>query len=316
MTTLVIGNGFDLDLGMNTRYSDFAKSEYWPKDVSSSSHNLQQYLNERKDMDCWFDLEQCLLDYCKPQRGISFGQDPFDVKLAGDKTYFNNLREGLVAYLRSEQEKKLNKYSWASKLMIDLCKDDNFETVYSFNYTDFHHIATEIGIDLKKVSVDYVHGTLEDNTIILGVDEREVTDGYEFMQKAVEINYRSTNIISQLALSHDVIFFGHSFGTIDIEYFKPYFLHIFNQDIEEDQKHPSITIFTYNEASRLQILKHIHDMGINRQRLFNLCDFRIFRTDGSDNIRIEKFLKNRESERESSKRLRNMLPNHDHYEGG
>ena len=84
MTTLVIGNGFDLDLGMNTRYSDFTKSGYWPKDVSSSSHNLQQYLNERKDMDCWFDLEQCLLDYCKPQRGISFGQDPFDVKLAGD----------------------------------------------------------------------------------------------------------------------------------------------------------------------------------------------------------------------------------------
>lgn len=161
-----------------------------------------------------------------------------------------------------------------------------------------------------------MHGTLEDNTIILGVDESEVTDGYEFMQKAVDINYRSTNIISQLALSHEVIFFGHSFGTIDIEYFKPYFLHIFNQDIEEDQKHPSITIFTYNEASRLQILKHIHDMGINRQRLFNLCDFRIFRTDGSDNIRIEKFLKNRELERESSKRLWNMLPNHDHYEGG
>ena len=314
MTTLVIGNGFDLDLGMNTRYSDFAKSEYWPKDVSSSSHNLQQYLNERKDMDCWFDLEQCLLDYCKPQRGISFGQDPFDVKLAGDKTYFNNLREGLVAYLGSEQEKNLNKNSWASKLMIDLCKDDKFENVYSFNYTDFHHIANKIGIDLKKVSVDYVHGTLEDNTIILGVDESEVTDGYEFIQKAVDINYRSTNIISQLALSHDVIFFGHSFGTIDIEYFKPYFLHIFNQDIEEDQKHPSITIFTYNEASRIQILKHIHDMGINRQRLFNLCDFRIFRTDGSDDIRIENFLKNRESERESSKRIFDMLPNHEYYE--
>ena len=52
MITLVIGNGFDLDLGMNTRYSDFAKSEYWPKDVSSSSFNLKQYLNERKEMDC------------------------------------------------------------------------------------------------------------------------------------------------------------------------------------------------------------------------------------------------------------------------
>ena len=89
---------------------------------------------------------------------------------------------------------------------------------------------------------------------------------------------------------------------------------IFNQDIEEDQKHPSITIFTYNEASRLQILKHIHDMGINRQRLFNLCDFRIFRTDGSDDNRIEAFLKSREEERESSKRLFDMLPNHEYYE--
>lgn len=28
---LIIGNGFDLDLGRNTRYSDFAKSEFCPK---------------------------------------------------------------------------------------------------------------------------------------------------------------------------------------------------------------------------------------------------------------------------------------------
>ena len=103
-------------------------------------------------------------------------------------------------------------------------------------------LQKNIGVDLKNVSVDYVHGTLEDDSIILSVDESKVTEGYEFLQKAVDINYRSTNIISQLALSQDVIFFGHSFGTIDIDYFKPYFLHIFNQDIEEDQKHPSITI--------------------------------------------------------------------------
>lgn len=174
-------------------------------------------------------------------------------------------------------------------------------------FLSFFHIVNNIGVDLKNVSVDYVHGTLEDDSIILGFDESKVTEGYEFLQKAVDINYRSTNIISQLALSQDVIFFGHSFGTIDIEYFKPYFLNIFNQDIEEDQKHPSITIFTYNEASRIQILKYIHDMGINRQRLFNLCDFRIFRTDSSDDNRIEAFLKSREVERERSKSYLDML---------
>lgn len=28
---LILGNGFDLDLGLPTKYSDFANSEYWPK---------------------------------------------------------------------------------------------------------------------------------------------------------------------------------------------------------------------------------------------------------------------------------------------
>lgn len=37
-------------------------------------------------------------------------------------------------------------------------------------------------------------------------------------------------------------------------------------------------------------------MGINRQRLFNLCDFLPFRTDGSDDERIEAFLKRRADE--------------------
>ena len=29
--TIILGNGFDLDLGLQTKFSDFAKSEkYWP----------------------------------------------------------------------------------------------------------------------------------------------------------------------------------------------------------------------------------------------------------------------------------------------
>lgn len=32
---LIIGNGFDFDLGRNTRYSDFAKSDFWPKNLKS-----------------------------------------------------------------------------------------------------------------------------------------------------------------------------------------------------------------------------------------------------------------------------------------
>ncbi|MBR6844887.1 MAG: hypothetical protein IKM79_07315 [Bacteroidales bacterium] len=33
---LIIGNGFDLYLGLKTSYSDFAKSDFWPKNNPAS----------------------------------------------------------------------------------------------------------------------------------------------------------------------------------------------------------------------------------------------------------------------------------------
>lgn len=40
----IIGNGFDLDLGLPTKYSDFAKSEYWP--VSESENNSSKEVDK------------------------------------------------------------------------------------------------------------------------------------------------------------------------------------------------------------------------------------------------------------------------------
>jgi hypothetical protein len=37
MKVLIIGNGFDLDLGLKTRYSDFAKSKEWNQLYASDS---------------------------------------------------------------------------------------------------------------------------------------------------------------------------------------------------------------------------------------------------------------------------------------
>ena len=41
---LVIGNGFDLDLGWNTRFSDFASSKYWPQNRHKGS--ILEYLTK------------------------------------------------------------------------------------------------------------------------------------------------------------------------------------------------------------------------------------------------------------------------------
>lgn len=57
---LIIGNGFDLNLGRNTRYSDFAKSDLWPKNLDSQ---LYAYLNKKSQIERWFDLEGELATY-------------------------------------------------------------------------------------------------------------------------------------------------------------------------------------------------------------------------------------------------------------
>ena len=63
---LVLGNGFDLDLGLKTRYSDFAGSDEWRK-YSSKEGNLFKYLDVKKEIERWFDLESELFSYANPK---------------------------------------------------------------------------------------------------------------------------------------------------------------------------------------------------------------------------------------------------------
>ena len=41
---LIIGNGFDIDLGLRTRYSDFAKSKIWKKLMANTCGFDKTYL--------------------------------------------------------------------------------------------------------------------------------------------------------------------------------------------------------------------------------------------------------------------------------
>lgn len=47
--SLIIGNGFDIDLGLNTRFSDFAKAkDFWPE---SDGSKLSTYLESKKSVE-------------------------------------------------------------------------------------------------------------------------------------------------------------------------------------------------------------------------------------------------------------------------
>ena len=65
---LIIGNGFDLDLGLKTSYKDFWESEFCPKDYPAP---LIRHLNNKWDEDLdsvrWYDLENELRTYAKKE---------------------------------------------------------------------------------------------------------------------------------------------------------------------------------------------------------------------------------------------------------
>lgn len=62
---LILGNGFYLGLGRDTRYSDFVNSRFWLENLKSE---LFSYLEEKANLERWFDLESELAKYIQTVR--------------------------------------------------------------------------------------------------------------------------------------------------------------------------------------------------------------------------------------------------------
>lgn len=91
---LVLGNGFDLDLGWNTRFLDFAKSEFCPK--NSYIGSIIEFLNRHKNYTNWFDIEDLIglyaSSYKHSQQLIEINKGLYHSVVDGFKNY---LKRGL-----------------------------------------------------------------------------------------------------------------------------------------------------------------------------------------------------------------------------
>ena len=96
-TVYIIGNGFDINLGLKTRFSDFADSEYWPFKPINRRHSspLAAYLDYHKSIDKWLDLENLL------------GKERFN-SLLGDYITKSPGKPALVARTDKRQELTTN----------------------------------------------------------------------------------------------------------------------------------------------------------------------------------------------------------------
>ena len=303
----IIGNGFDLDLELPTKYSDFAKSTFWPQashivtsymrtnssviklGTSTSPILLEHYLDRKKNLNTWFDLENELLLYSQADnKNNGKERDSFIEK---NIEYFIKLQNSLCDYIISVEDKATRKDSVAGRVLKSVIDNDYFEQIYSFNYTNLNKIARTLGI-YHDIKYTHMHGKVDDRSIILGVDDSKLRPGYELFHKSSSHYYRSHDIYNALTNAREIVIFGLSFGNIDYSYFDRFFKSLSDGDSIHEENKKNITIFTKDDKSRLSIIGKLREMNISIQRLYAQSHFQIICTeDEKDKSLLDVFVK-------------------------
>ena len=297
-TVIVIGNGFDIDLGWNTSYKDFYDSKNgWDTFKSEEEHDLFQYVIHHA-AENWFDFEKTLHDYGKLQ---SKAKDISPDLIEKDKQSFYDIGKELAAFIQKQSQKPVSEYSFAYGLLETYIKVYKYQKererdkgslpkLFSFNYTDIEGVAKQID---PKFPFSYtpVHGAFNKGCFIFGIlDDMEIPKDYRFLQKSNDDDYSSCGILNALKDADNIIFFGLSMGYIDSIYFKNLFESISVVQDADSRKNKKITFITRDKETKRQIKNNLQDIGISPQILSNTSDVDVILTRDDDRVQhVDKF---------------------------
>lgn len=288
---LIIGNGFDLDLGIKTKYIDFANSEYWPfkERFSFEENTLPYFLNSHKNnVETWFDLEELLAKFARDNSILS------KEKINETMRNFEILKKKLKEYLEKQEDvffeemKGNTQTNKVSHLILQVFLKMQGRKIYTFNYTNTQKIAKSL-ISGFEDNVTHIHGSIKKNNIILGTgDQRDIPDPFFQFYKSASPNYSSNNLVEDLNNADKIYIFGHSLGRNDHDYFSDFFKKASsNNKIPQYSKKIKIRIFTYDNNSEIDIKKQL--MALTNRHLTGLfahCDFKIIKT-SLGNLKLE-----------------------------
>ena len=284
--TIVIGNGFDLDLQFKTRYSDFVESQEWADMYKRRSkqikhYSLLQYLNGKRYIDEWFDIEAALLEYVSMKRNGSFVNNADE-----DKEDYRLICQALEDYLTNHLKHSIHSLesTCAGRLLKAICRESDwtYKRFYSFNFTPID-LYDRMLDNLHESRPNYLHGEIVNHSVILGIEVPNIKDmapGYSFLIKSNNPSYRSSEISADLLKSQEVIIFGHSMNDIDMGYFEEYFK-MMESNTDRNKR---ITFVTYNDLSKQQIFDNLRRNGVSVQLLFTHCAVDSIRTNNIYNF--------------------------------
>lgn len=280
-TLVILGNGFDLDLGWKTSYNDF----YLSKKQRFNEFNGMPYIQEMISKGHWNNLEGYLRNCV-----VNATNNTIE-----SLNYFWIMCRNLIGeYLRKNTSAiyNTNHESCAYKFLKTLSSSN----VISFNYTN---PLKMLGID--NIDILHLHGSLDKiisgAEIRLGIDSTVISENTlakDELLKYIIKTYENSNIdvfFNELKKSENIIIYGHSFGITDSDYFKPFFKAI----IDGKLMNKNIYIVTYNDKSLQDIKDNMLSYGINYSELEfskNVEIHTIFTSEGIDNVAFQNMISN------------------------
>lgn len=166
---LILGNGFDLSLGLHTSYKSFIESDLFQRRVHIKNYpnakrdlhdrNIHNYLAQRSLMRNWIDVEEELMRYASNQR----------VEYHNEKglTSMNNVSDNFIrnsykvlcldlqTYIGSLDFSGIQKDALSLRL-LNLVKSGRQNNIVSFNYTDLSKLFDKN----SRCGIDYIHGNI------------------------------------------------------------------------------------------------------------------------------------------------------------
>ena len=224
-TLYIIGNGFDINFGLDTRYSDFYK--HYDQLPSSRSNDaikgfkdgISRYLAQIKNQTPkelaqkgndinWADLELAMGKYCKNIKAEDFDDFYFEINekfrsylLTQDKEFdlseesrqklWQNFRnpENNSFFNQNEKDSLINLKQSNKQENIDIINfnyTSTLEQIFNFKGKPIQIGSNTVGFPTNIRSIRHIHRTLKDEEILVGVNDASQINNEEF-QKDVNI---------------------------------------------------------------------------------------------------------------------------------
>lgn len=253
---IILGNGFDLDLGYETSYRKFYKNYF--ADNRRLDGDLKKFIRDKTLYCNWIDLEMALKEYV-------LGEAP-NLNIETFLKEYKTIKGWLESFIRIQTGKCIREESYAYRLLQNIT-DFSRIRIYSFNYTSLDLNLNPAAKDSKDVV--NIHGALGESNMIFGFDSNGLNWDYSPIVEAVKTTNTNSCLNEYFGATNgakEIVIFGHSFGETDFGF---YFKDIFKDQLYNQNRR--ITIVTYDDLSVRQLNAKI-DIGMNGEYL-NLIQF-------------------------------------------